>query len=31
MNRIANIKKLEMDDHFYPVKTYAGENVYIKF
>ena len=30
MNRITNIKKLEMDDHFYPVKTYAGENDYIK-
>lgn len=30
MDRIANVRKLEMDDHFYPVKTYAGDNVYIK-
>jgi len=30
MDRISNIKKIEMNDQFYPVKTYAGDDVYIK-
>jgi diguanylate cyclase (GGDEF)-like protein len=30
MDRIANIPKIQMDDHFYPVKTYAGDDVYLK-
>lgn len=30
MDRISNIKRIEMDDQFYPVKTYAGDEVYIK-
>lgn len=30
MDRIANIPKIQMDDLFYPVKTYAGDDVYIK-
>lgn len=30
MDRISNIKRIEMNDQFYPVKTYAGDNVFIK-
>lgn len=30
MDRIANINMIKMDDQFYPVKTYAGDNVYLK-
>lgn len=30
MNRIANINMIKMDDQFYPVKTFAGDNVYLK-
>lgn len=30
MDRISNLRKIEMDDHFYPIKTYAGNNIYIK-
>lgn len=30
MDRITNVKKIEMNDQFYPVKTYAGDDVYIK-
>lgn len=30
MDRITNIKKIENDDHFYPVTTFAGDLVYIK-
>ena len=30
MDRISNIRRIEMNDQFYPVKTYAGDNVFIK-
>jgi len=30
MDRISNLSKIQVDDQFYPVKTYAGDNVYLK-
>ena len=30
MDRITNISRIENDDHFYPVTTFAGDRVYIK-
>jgi diguanylate cyclase (GGDEF)-like protein len=30
MDRIANIPKIQIDDHFYRVKTFAGYDVFIK-
>jgi diguanylate cyclase (GGDEF)-like protein len=30
MDRITNISRIQNDDHFYPVTTFAGDRVYIK-
>lgn len=30
MNRIVNISNILVDEHFYPIKTFAGDRVYIK-